>query len=77
VSVTLPVPNEWLDAITERVVERLQTPRRWASVETAAAHFDVPVSRIYDWRQRGMPAIREGRRLLMDLSAVEEWLERQ
>ena len=74
-TVSLELPEDVLDAIAERVAERLRP--RFAEIEGAAEYFGVPVRRVRDWRERGMPAKRIGRRLLFDLRTCEEWLTGQ
>jgi excisionase family DNA binding protein len=51
--------------------------RRWGDIESVADYLGVSVSRVRYFRERGMPAKRIGKRLLFDLHAVDEWLERQ
>lgn len=63
-----------VEAAAERVAEMLGR-RRWAEIEGAAEYFGVPVRRIREWRERGMPARLIGRRLLFDLRACEAWIE--
>jgi excisionase family DNA binding protein len=58
-----------LDAVQER--------RRWCDIAGVAGYLGMPVSRVRHLRERGMPAKRIGKRLLFDLHAVDEWLERQ
>jgi phage terminase Nu1 subunit (DNA packaging protein) len=76
-TLALPISKELLDALTEQVAERLQEQRRWVDVEGAAAHYGVTPRRIRDWRERGMPGKKIGKRLMLDLHAVDEWLARQ
>jgi excisionase family DNA binding protein len=76
-SLAVELPEELLDALTERVLERVQERPRWRDIEGVAEYLDVPVRRVRDLRERGLPAKRIGRRLFFDLRAVDEWLERQ
>jgi hypothetical protein len=71
------VPEELIDAVAERVAERLAERRRWAEIDGVAEHIGCDVRRVRDFRERGMPAKRIGRRLLFDLREVDAWLERQ
>jgi hypothetical protein len=73
--VSLELPEAVLEAIAERVAEKVRP--RWAELEGTAEHFQVPVRRVRDWRERGMPAKRIGRRLLFNLPECEEWIRQQ
>jgi len=78
--VFLPLPTESLEAIAVRVAEILDRrgPRkRWADIDGVAEYLGVRVRRVRDFRERGMPAKRIGRRLLFDLREVDAWLEAQ
>ena len=46
-------------------------------VEAVAEHFGVPPRRVRDWRERGCPATRIGRRLWFRYAEVDEWLARK
>ena len=74
-NVSLRLTDDVLDAIAERVAERVRP--RFQEIEGTAAYFGVRVRRVRDWRERGMPAKRVGRRLVFDLKACETWLEQQ
>jgi excisionase family DNA binding protein len=76
VNLVLDFPDDVVDALVERVLERLQQPR-WAELEGVAEHLGVPVRRVRDLRERGLPAKKIGRRLLFDLHEVDAWLEAQ
>jgi excisionase family DNA binding protein len=71
------IPEALIDALAERVAERLEERSRWAEIDGVAEHLGCSVRRVRDLRERGMPAKRIGRRLIFDLRAVDEWLERQ
>ena len=60
------VPDELVDAIAERVAERLERPAEgWLDVEAAAAYLACPPSRIYDLTKQGrLECRRDGRRVL-------------
>lgn len=46
-------------------------------LEAAAEHFGVPPRRVRDWRERGCPTRKIGRRLWFRFAEVSEWLDRQ
>jgi hypothetical protein len=73
----LPISDELLDALTDRVLERVQERPRWRDIEGTAEYLGVDVRRVRDFRERGLPAKTIGKRLMFDLRAVDEWLERQ
>jgi excisionase family DNA binding protein len=75
--IAVELPDELLDALAERVMERVQEQRRWAEIEGTAEYLGVSVRRVRDLHERGMPAKKIGRRLLFDLRAVDAWLEAQ
>lgn len=67
------VPDELVDAIADRVAERLERPAEgWLDVDQAAAYIAAPRSRIYDWiAQERVECRRDGRRVLFR----REWLD--
>ena len=46
-------------------------------LEAVVEHFGVPPRRVRDWRERGCPATKVGRRLWFRFTEVSEWLDRQ
>jgi excisionase family DNA binding protein len=76
-SVALPLPDDFLDALVERVQERLQAGRRWQHIEGVAEYLGCEVSRVRALRERGLPATRLGKRLLFDLDEVDAWIEQE
>jgi excisionase family DNA binding protein len=80
VSVALELPDDFLTAVAERVlniVDERARRQRWAEIEGTAEYLGISVRRVRDLHERGMPAKKIGRRLLFDLRAVDAWLERQ
>ena len=67
------IPDELVDAIAERVAERLERPSEgWLDVGQAAEYVAAPTSRIYDWVSQGrVECRRDGRRVLFR----REWLD--
>jgi excisionase family DNA binding protein len=75
--IAFELPDELVNALADRVIERVQERRRWAEIEGTAGYLGVSVRRVRDLHERGMPGKKIGRRLLFDLRAVDAWLERQ
>lgn len=76
--VVLTVPNELVEAVADRVVERLGPPRleQWVGVKEAAAHLACRPQRIYDLTSRGaLPHRKDGSRLVFRLSELDRYLE--
>ena len=46
-------------------------------LDTVAGHFGVSARRVRDWRERGCPATKVGRRLWFRFSEVSAWLDQQ
>jgi excisionase family DNA binding protein len=76
-TLALELPDDLVEALTERVAEKLESQRRWAEIDGVAEYLGCSVRRVRDLRERGLPAKRIGRRLLFDLREVDAWLERQ
>jgi hypothetical protein len=76
-SVALELTDDLVEALAERVAEKLEKRQRWAEIEGVSEYLGVPVRRVRDYRERGMPAKRIGRRLMFDLREIDAWLERQ
>jgi excisionase family DNA binding protein len=80
-SLTLELTDAQLEAIAERVAERLQlvpaessTP--WLNTENAAAYIDAKPSRLHDLAQLGrLTPRRDGRRLLFHRNDLDAYLE--
>jgi predicted transcriptional regulator len=66
-----------LDDLADAVAERLDARRRWAHVDALADYLGCDVRRVRDLRERGLPALRHGKRLIFDLREVDEWLSRE
>jgi excisionase family DNA binding protein len=67
----LEVPDAVLDAIAERVAEKIRP--RWREIKGVADYLGVTVRRVRELRERGLPAKKIGRRLVFDLRAVDAW----
>ena len=67
------VPDELVEAIAERVAERIERPAEpWLDVKQAAAYIAAPESRVYDLVSQGrVECRRDGRRVLFR----REWLD--
>jgi excisionase family DNA binding protein len=72
----LELPDDVIDELAERVSQRLERSR-WAPIEGVAEYLKVDIRRVRDFRERGLPAKKIGRRLLFDLREVDAWLESQ
>ena len=57
-SLALPISDELLDTIADRIEKRLSERRRWADIEGVADYLGCPVSRVRHLRERGLPARR-------------------
>jgi hypothetical protein len=68
----IPIPDDLLDAIAARL-ER----GRWAHVEQLAGYLGCDIRRVYDLRERGLPARKIGKKLVFDLREVDAWIERE
>jgi excisionase family DNA binding protein len=85
VDLTVPIPDALIDAIAERVGDKLTehqpvnagTTTPWLSVEQAAEYIgNAPTSRVYDLVQRGaLKPHRDGRRLLFKRSDLDDYIE--
>ena len=77
----LQLPDELLDAIAERVVERLAAdtapePDGFLSATEAASFLACPVSRVYALvSARRIPVKRDGSRLLFERSELREYVK--
>jgi excisionase family DNA binding protein len=76
---SLSIPTEVLDAIAERVAERLSTrepdPAGFLDVAGAASFLACPLSRIYALTSAGrLPVYRDGSRLLFDPSELRAYV---
>ena len=77
----LTLPDDLIDLIVERVVERLDergaSGDPWLTVEQSAAYIAAPDrQRIYDLRRQGkLPKTGDGRRALNRRSALDRYLE--
>jgi excisionase family DNA binding protein len=79
-TIEIRVPVDVIDAIAERVADRLAETRPegaegWIGVEEAAAHLACPKSRIYDLvSARRIPHERDASRLLFRRSEIDAWV---
>ena len=66
-------PDELIDAIAERVAERIgKPPEAWLDVDQAAEYISAPKSRVYDLvAQERVECRRDGRRVVFR----REWLD--
>jgi hypothetical protein len=63
--VEIPIPPELVEELADRVAERLAEKRRWAEIEGVADYLGCSIRRVRDLRERGLPAKRIGRRLIL------------
>ena len=77
----LVVTDELLDAVADRVVLRLgakhqqQQEQQWMNADEAAAHLRCNRQRLYNLvADRRIPHEHEGKRLLFDRAALDEWV---
>jgi hypothetical protein len=75
----LELPNDLIEALIARVVERLreQPERRFLSKTALAAHLGITERRVKTLRERGMPARKIGRDLYFSVDEVNRWLDRE
>jgi excisionase family DNA binding protein len=79
--VNLALPDEFVDAIAERVAELLANhessqPEAWIGVEEAADYLACPRSRIYALvSKRAIPHRKDGSRLLFRRSELDSFIE--
>ena len=73
-SLAIPIGEELLDALADRLEERLQGRKRWATIKGLADYLGITVRQARGLRERGLPA-NNARPLLFDLRVVDEWLE--
>jgi phage terminase Nu1 subunit (DNA packaging protein) len=66
-----------IDELADAVALRLDARRRWAHVDALADYLGCDVRRVRDLRERGLPALRHGKRLIFDLREVDAWIERE
>jgi len=73
------VPEELVEALVVRVLERLQAQpeRRFLSKEALATHLGVNPRTIKTWREKGLPGRKVGRDVMFDLEEVNSWLDRE
>jgi excisionase family DNA binding protein len=77
----LTVPDELVDALAERVAEKLSAQLAppaspWLDVKGAAEHLACPTSRVYDLVSLGrLDFRRDGRRLLFRRSDLDAYLD--
>jgi hypothetical protein len=78
-SLALPIPDDFLDALTERVLVHLnhQPARKLLSKDSLAEHYGVRPRTIKTWRERGLKAYKEGRDLYFDVQETDRWLKRR
>lgn len=78
-SVALPIPDDFLEALTERVLERVraQPQRRLLSKEALAEYYGVKPRTVKTWREHGLAAYKEGRDLYFDVDETDRWLKRR
>jgi excisionase family DNA binding protein len=82
---SLSVPPELVEAIADQVEATLRQrgaiapadEDRWLNVESAAAHIDCKVSRIYALTSAGrIPHHHDGSRLVFRRSELDAWIRR-
>ena len=78
---SLAVPDELVEALTERVADllagRLEPADRWLTVNEAAEYIGCPKSRIYalaSCKPPRIPVERDGSRLVFKRSELDAWV---
>jgi biotin operon repressor len=79
VNVAFELPDDLVEALTARVVERLheQPERRFLSKSALAAQLGITERRVKTLREHGMPARKVGRDLYFDVNEVNRFLDRE
>lgn len=82
-SLTIPITPELLDQIVEPVAQRVaeilkeqgasQEPRWLTGAERIAAYLDCKKSRVYAWKQTGMPIELDGSILCARTDRLDAW----
>jgi hypothetical protein len=75
--VSIELPDDLVDVLAERVLERIEGRKRWHSLSSLAVELNMSPRQVRGLRERGMPAKRIGKKLVFDMRDVEEWLERR
>jgi excisionase family DNA binding protein len=78
---SLGVPSNLIEAIAERTADLLaqrvpDQPEPYLNVEQAAEYLAATTDRIYDLRRQGLPAFKDGTRLLFRRDDLDDWLTR-
>jgi phage terminase Nu1 subunit (DNA packaging protein) len=75
VTLALELPDELLDALVERVYERLRP--RYVTREKLAERYGVAERTIRTWREKGMPGAKVGKVVMYSVEACDRWIERE
>jgi hypothetical protein len=76
-SIALPLDDEFIAALAERVRDHipLQPAWRFLSKRALAEHYGVSERTIKTFREKGLPGVRVGREVLFDVDACDRWIE--
>ena len=76
-TVTLELPEVLIDALVERVRDRVDVAPRHVSKRVLADRLGVEERTIRTWRSKGLPGTRVGREVMYEIAAVDRWIEQQ
>lgn len=71
------LPESFMEALAERVAERLQPRPRLLSKSALSDYLGVKPRTIETWRSKGAPGYRVGREVMYPVVDVERWIERE
>lgn len=72
---SLEVPEDLIEEITHRVIERARLEPRYLSKSALAERYGVGQRTIRTWREKGLPGVRVGREVMYDVEACDRWIE--
>lgn len=86
-SVSLPVPPEWLEALADLVADKLaarvEPPKQWPewmSIDAASRYLDCSPQRLNKLKQRDqIPYVQDGphARIWFEREALDDWMRSQ
>lgn len=71
----LPLPQEFIDAVAERIRGQLEKEPRYVSKEKLAERLGISPRTVKTWRAKGLPGRRVGRELMFEIEEVDRWID--